>query len=407
MQDEYFDREEQRRRLKEETRYLEENRKVPTYIEREREQRRDGIRARIVGLAFVMTLFAAGLFYYHNYTYTTYSVDGETSLGALSGATLYQFGDGAVVIGNDTVTYLEGGEIVWTTSISLQAPVFVSEDDFFAVYDQGGYRVYICDATGLLSTVKVTRRIRGTDLSASGVTAVFTESDDAAYISYFDRFGSRLAVELKTVLNASGYPVHIAISPDGQKLAVVSYSTGNGIGESRLSVYDFEHGKKENNYIADTIDDFYDSGTFAAYCDFLDDTHLAVIGDRELAFSVYTDKRELITTRMSYKKPVRSVFTAGPYLGMVFETDKAYECVLYDTDGSVYSSFEVRDPYDEISVSDSYILFRKGADLNLYNLSGRHRYSGTLSEIPVSVSFSGQKSLLINNGNAVSQITFK
>jgi len=403
-----FSREELRRRLRRETRRVTKAMQDAAYLRMERDLRRDKWRGLLIAVTFVLVFTAAAVFYMKNYTYTTYSVDSETRMGSLNRAKLLNFGNGTLVIGSDTISYMEGDAILSSETVSFQTPVVAIEGDYYAVCDNGGYQVYIGDKSGIISTVKVSRRVRGLDISASGVIAVFTESNDAAYISYFDRFGSRLAVEVKTVLDASGYPMDISVSPDGQKLLVSYYSTANGIGESRLVLYDFEHGRSDANYIAASWENFYDTNTLLVDGDFFDDNNFVAIGDNEAAFLSYDNLNGAAEpVIIPFTDPVRSVLISNGYFFMVTETAEGNLMTVCDKKGAVYSSFSVPENYDCIRTNGRNVLLMNDENLWYYNFSGRRRYAGALVSVPVDVCFTGKKSLLVNNGTVIERITLK
>ncbi len=403
-----YSREELRRRLRRETRRVARATKDAAYIRMERDLRRDKWRAALVIGTLILVLAAGTVFYMKNYTYSTYSVDHETRMGSLNRARLMNFENGTLVIGGDTISYMEGDAVLSSETMSFRNPMTAVEGSYYAVCDAGGYQVYIGDRNGIISTVKVSRRVRGLDISASGVIAVFTESNDAAYISYFDRFGSRLPVEVKTVLDASGYPMHISISPDGQKLLVAYYSTANGIGESRLVLYDFEHGRADANYIAASWENFYDTNTLLVDGDFFDDTNFVAIGDNEVIFLSYDYlSGEAEPVIHPFQDPVRSVLVDDGYLFLVSETADGNVMTVCDKEGEVVSSFDVPESYDRIRTNGRNVILMNDADLWYYNLSGRRRYAGTLVSAPVDVCFAGKKSLLVNNGTVIERITLK
>ena len=405
---ENLSREELRARIKEETRKKDEDVKSPQYLNRERERKSFSRRDRLSRLALFLAFFAFAMFYAHNYTRTTYALDAEIRLGALSEAEVHSFSAGAVVVGGDTITFIEEGTVVWTSSVSLSDPVVSIRGDYFAVFDEGGYQVYICGREGIISNVRLSRKIRGMDISASGVTAVFTESGEAAYVSYFDRFGSRLDVEVKTVLGSSGYPLHIALSPDGQKLLMLLYSTASGIGESRLLLYDFENGREDAGYIVLNDSDFYNTDTLLLSGRFIDDTHFVLIGDNEAVFMEYVPKKgaeELSVIPLS--ENISSVFFAGTKFGAVETFGSGFLCRIYTDTGEEYAEFEAPSSYEHIRATEDFILFTDKADIFLYNISGRKRYEGSLVSEPVDLDFIGKGRLLINTGSLIEEINIK
>ena len=392
------------RRTREEQAYHEN----PVYLRRERERKQDRARDILVLAALILTLIAGVVLYVKNYRFTTYSVDEEISFGDLKQTRLYAFGNGVVSLGTDSLNYIEKGTIVWSQVISLDDPVFASKGDFFALCDKNGYTFYVCDATGVLSSARVSRKIRGLDIASTGVTAVFTEGDEAAYISYFDRFGNKLSVEVKTVFTASGYPVKIALSPDGNRLLVLFYSLQNGIGESRLVLYDFENGKSSESYVEYKGEDFYESGNLLMDASFFDDTRFAAVGDQEVRFMTCTHVRKAEVTEKSLPltDEVRSVLFSGRHVLVTRKTDEGMTASVYDTGGNETASFAVPENYSDICFSDETVVFLEDREVTYYNLSGKLRYEGELVSESLSAVLSG-KSLVINTGEKLQKLTFK
>ena len=379
----------------------------PAYLDRERYRIRGRIRTVFTVAAIVMAFISAIVLYLCNYTYTTYSVDRTWKQNALGAAALYAFDEGSILLGTDSVSYQKDGNTEWTSPLRTGSFRLVTESGYFALYDRNGYQVHIGDRSGILSTVKVSRKILGADISASGVLAVYTESKDAAYISYFDRFGNRLSVEVKTVLDVSGYPMHIAVSPDGQKLAVVYYSIANGIGESRLVLYDFQLGRSSSSYVVFTREDYDERESLLVDCDFLDDRHLVAVGGKEATFVTYDKPDAVAVETVMFDAPVRSVsFTDSGFL-TVQEREKGTFCVVYNGSGKVSTEFRAPSEYTSVITDERYILFLNKEKVYLYNLSGQQRYEGALVSAPLSMAASGSRSFVINTGTELEIITYK
>ncbi len=397
-----------RRRIAERTREAGVNMGDPAFLEREKLRRRDRRLDALIGFTLVLVFLLFALFYFRNYSYTTYSLDAESSMGALPQTVVRELQHGNVIIGGDTITYMERGKVIWTTSVELKQPMISVSGDFFSVCDTGGYQIYVCDTTGILCTLKVSRVIYGMDISESGVVAVVTESDDAAYISWFDRYGSRIPVEVKAVLSATGIPVHISISPDSQKLMVLYYSTANGIGESHMVLYDFEKGREDDSYIIKDDRSFYDTATYLVDGKFLDNSHFCAVGTNLVKFYSYDQKKAEVTEKtIEYDAPVRSVLFTPDSMCLVQRGEEGSYVRVLNAKGDEKVRFAVPEEYRLAIANRESLAFLNGPDLTLFNLSGRKRYEGTLADTPVSFAFSGKRSLLFNTGSMIEEITLK
>ncbi len=353
--------------------------------------------------ALVAAVVAACLLYFHYYQFTTYSVDAEITLSGLSLSETETFKNGNVIIGRDSVSYFADDKVLWSIPVTASNPAFVTRGDYFALFDRGGYQIHIFDENGALGTAKVSREICGADISESGVVAVFTESGESSYISYFDRYGSRISIEIKTALQKSGYPLDIAISPDGQKLAVVYYSTDNGVGESRLVCYDFEFGRSNTSYITASYSDYYEAGTMLVSVHFFSNEAAVAVGTDSLSFLSFQGEGACSRNVIPMKEEVRSIFFYRNSMGIVADGSVR----LLDFLGNVKSTFSIDGDYDMILADDRRIVFRDGARLFIYNSTGKLRYDGELPNSPVSLSLSGRNSILVNDGTAVERLTFK
>ncbi|MBQ6036818.1 MAG: hypothetical protein IJL43_05840 [Lachnospiraceae bacterium] len=403
---ENYSKEEQKRILRERTLSTDDLRSNLAYVRQERERKKKRntvIVLSFLGLAVICTLVYLWARFYQ---FTTYDVEGELKIGGLAGSELYSFQDGCIVIGPDALTYVKNDKVVWTGSVKLSDALFSSEGGYFAVCDRGGYQAYVCDGSGIISTVKVSRHIRKIDIASDGVLCVFTEADDAAYISFFDRFGTKTQAEVKALLSATGYPMDIAVSPDGKKLITLYYSTENGIGESRLVYYDFEHGKSNDNYISASFGDYYDSDTLLVDADFISDSESYVIGDHSITF-LANEKKEIARTVAEIEDPILSVFRATDRLGIVTVSDGKTQCTLYDRKGKAGKTFEVPDLFDRILADDRQVFFFTGNKVRIYNMTGESRYEGELSDNILAVCMAGHRTLIVNTGAELMRITYK
>ena len=401
-----LEHEEQLSALRERTRESDREARSATYKRREKEHRSDLLRFRLVVAAIAAAFFLAAMFYMHNYRYTTYSVDSEMTLASVSAAKIFPFRDGTVVVGTDSLSYVKNNTVVWDNAVRVQDAVFRSEGEYFFLFPAGGYTAYICNESGIFSTIKVSRPIRTADISQAGVVALATESDDSSYITYYDRFGTHVDVGVKTTLDVSGYPMHLSISPDGQKLLVLYYSVANGIGESRAVFYDFQNGSADRSYVIQAFEDFYESDTFLVRCEFTDNRHASIIGDKALLFLTQNGK-EVTRNTVPITTEVRSALFSGDELLLVTEEDDGAYLKTYDITGRLLHSFQCPSDYDIIASNGRYVAFLNGADLRFYNASGRLRYEGTLVSAPRSMSFMGNRSLFLNTGDVLQKITLK
>ena len=133
---------------------------------------------------------------------------------------------------------LEGKEL-WKESIQFQKPIMEVSRSSAAVAELRGNEIAVFGEDGLRGQIKTTLPIEKMAVSSQGITAVILENGGAPVIQCFDVSGNVL-IEYKVSAATSGYPVDLALSPDGTKLLVSYMMTQNSEVDTQLAYYDLE-----------------------------------------------------------------------------------------------------------------------------------------------------------------------
>ena len=141
---------------------------------------------------------------------------------------------------------LEGKEL-WKESIQFQKPIMEVSRSSAAVAELRGNEIAVFGEDGLRGQIKTTLPIEKMAVSSQGITAVILENGGAPVIQCFDVSGNVL-IEYKVSAATSGYPVDLALSPDGTKLLVSYMMTQNSEVDTQLAYYDFGNEHKDGDY---------------------------------------------------------------------------------------------------------------------------------------------------------------
>lgn len=397
--DEEKDSEQQLNELRERTIAAEKYERSEKYREKRRERALEKARAVLMGIVLFLCVLALGMLVVHNYTYTTYSLDQETHLSQGKTAKMFPFRNGSIIVSGDSVTYFVGEKQEFTVSLSVKNPGFSTAGSYFTLYSEGAYEGYLFSESGLQCRIKTDAPVHGMACATTGVSVALTSQGEAAQLSYYNRHGASLSVAVQSTMGKTGYPVAFSLSPDGQKLAVVYYSVRQGLGESDLLVYDFENGRADQDYIRVSYDNYYETDTFLADVYFTDNSHFTAVGDNYLYFYDLSGKKK--PTEIPLTGTVSSAKQIGSDTLLVYQEDGETICSRYDRSGKMKHTFRCVAEYEHITANEHYVLFWGGENITFYNASGVLRYTGTLVAPPISISFSGSRSLLLNNGETL------
>ena len=210
------------------------------------------------------------------------------------------FGDNMIKYTKDGASYIDAsGKTIWTQSYEMKTPIININGDYAVIADQQGNEMYICNKEGCTGTAKTQLPITKAAVSARGVAAAVVEDSTASYIFYFKKDGESLGINIKMLLSGDGYPVDIALSPDGKQIVMSIMYMKNGALKNKVAFYDFsEIGKNVNNRFIAAFEEEFDLVTTRPLL-FLPHTHTGKSGGQIHGFSLV---RNLVFTILSSRE---------------------------------------------------------------------------------------------------------
>ncbi len=336
----------------------------------------------VLSICVVLVLLITGFWMFETYrTYTSYEIisaeDREDTYA--SGFEPFALGflkytkDGVVLTGS-------AGELVLSQGYEMDDPKVSVRDGYAAIYDRGGTEIYIINKEAILSNIKVTIPIHTVSVAANGSVAVLMEKGDTGYIQIYDRFAEQIAGGELHVQN-TGYPVNLALSPNGESMAVSILDINEGKLKTILAFYNF------GSAGADAIDKIVGSYSYSdmiiptlAYTD--DGRLLAFADDRVIMFSSQSRPREDWTVRLTDE--IRSVTVGKDMFALSFDrvTDESeYACTIYDFKGKEVSEIPFSIDYKKISFLDNgELCIESPENLEIYLSGGRKRVALTFED---------------------------
>ena len=178
-----------------------------------------------MGLLFIL-LFGLGTFLFFH-TGSTYLTSDRIERNDVSSTQYLEFGDYFLKYSSDGVACVDSkSNTKWSTTYSMQAPFVDVCGTTAVIADQQGMQVYVFDEEGLKGQFQTKLPIQKARVATQGVVAVILADDDVTWVNFYDASGTLIA-ENRTTIDDFGYPLDMALSPDGIKMAV-SYMRVNG-----------------------------------------------------------------------------------------------------------------------------------------------------------------------------------
>lgn len=335
-----------------------------------------------VTICVVIVLFVLANIIWNRKTFTDVSVTNSYPVIVATGATAKNLNGSLLIYSKDGASCIDSkGKAVWNQSFEMQSPIVSICGSTVAIGDYNGRTIYVANNSRLLGTVKTNLPIRALTVSDNGVVAAVLDDMNVTRIYVYDanKDTSEPIVEAKASMNKSGYPMDVALTPNGKIMMVSYFYVDSGNMKSSIAFYNFgEVGSNESdNYVSGY--DYVNS--VIPYVTFLDNDSAFGVADDRIIFFNGSEKPTNIATTM-IDREVYGVYHSKDYVGLVFadETGESkYRLDVYNAAGNKISSVLFDIEYTDIVFSNDQIIIYDGNRMMVANMKGTVKYNGSLN----------------------------
>lgn len=331
-------------------------------------------------LTAVIIGIIAGIFIAFNHVDENYDVLSTMENEDTQSSEYVQLGDSLLKYGNESVALLsQSGSTMWDQAYDMSNPVSSIRGDTAVIYDRRGTSMYVIETDGPVGSVTTDFPIVKAEVTESGSVAAILEDGERTWINYYASDGS-LIVENQTRMENNGYPLDLAVSPDGTIIGVSYLLVESGEISSQVVFYNF--GQAGQGQVDNVVAEFtYEDTLVPDLVYFSDGTCVAF---RDDGFSVFQggdtpEERESI----EIDTQLISLFYNEEYFGIVTDGEEqgtSYLMTLYDSSGRERCSQGFDMDYQSISISRGRIIFSSGTQVEMYNFNGRLKFQGDVLE---------------------------
>ncbi|MBP5154130.1 MAG: hypothetical protein ILP12_03860 [Lachnospiraceae bacterium] len=293
------------------------------------------------------------------------------------------------------------GHQLWNSGHSMDSPSVTVQEGFGVAADLLGYQAVIFDKNGVTGRITTNEPIHNAAVSSHGVTALVLDSEQSSRIVLFDKTGRQLEITVSLSMSVSGYPLDLALSPEGTGLVVSAVSSTSGALRSQIVFYNFSVGKGESNRLVGYFE--YDGVLFPEVA-YLSDKRVAAIGeDRIVFFSLNNEADPERLKEVSLSAQIQSVSRGSGHLALVQPASggSQSQLLVFDAGGSELFKATIPDVSLRTTAGPEYVLMVTDSGLKLWDYSGRLRFDGKLTYPGQEVFALDSRTLLQFDGAAV------
>ena len=174
----------------------------------------------VVIAGIVLTAGAAVIFGVINHVDQNYRLLSSVENEDTQSSEYLQFGNDLLKYGDESVSILsQSGETLWSQTYEMSSPASSIRGDTAVIYDRRGTSMYVIQTDGPVGPVAADFPIVKAEVAENGSVAAILEDGEKTWINYYASDGS-LIVENQTRMENNGYPLELAVSPNGEVIGV-------------------------------------------------------------------------------------------------------------------------------------------------------------------------------------------
>ncbi|MCR4868990.1 MAG: DUF5711 family protein [Lachnospiraceae bacterium] len=307
--------------------------------------------------------------------FDSYEVVSHFDISKSSTLNYTEFNGGLVSYSQDGASYLDAeGVAVWNEAYDMQSPKVRMAGQRLLIYDTKGTTMKVLSPEKEEGEIQTNLPIVRADVAADGTVAAMMQEADTGYLNVYKANGTQIA-QGQVHLSKSGYPMDLAISEDGKRLAVSMASVKKGVLSATINIYDFSEageGKRDN-----LLATFHYGDSLCPEIEFFADGSLVAYSNHKIhLIDASSEPKEEETIRV--KQEIKSVMTGEQTLGFITDNEDSTARYLhvYSQSGKEKYKKKLDVGYTQCRfLTDEEILITNKENLRVYNKLGGVRFS--------------------------------
>ena len=269
-----------------------------------------------------------------------------------------------------------GGRVRWNITYEMDQPIVSISGGVAAIADYGGRTIYVMNTRKQLCTITTGLPIHKISASESGEVAAVLDDKSTTWIRLYSKEGKEIAYFTRS-MDENGYPMDVAVSPDGKKVCVSNLKLKDSTVTSSLSFYDFgREGSKLDQHLTGSFE--YEREVFP-YVRFMGNGVCCAASDSRLVFidTSGTEPKNSFTNLLT--ENLQGIFRSGNRIGLVFmdlTRENLYRLDIYGRSGKKEGSIGFSMAYEDIQIKGNRICINNEQLMQIYTLSGREVFNG-------------------------------
>lgn len=342
-------------------------------------------RKRLVRLIiFVLLIFAAAGLLVRLFSRRSFSKAepvAETEQSGGSAAEYLHFGNKILRYSRNGAALLkEDGRELWNTGYSFETPKAKIQGDNAMIADIGGTSACIFGKDGITGVIMTNQPILNLAVSGTGTAVLALENGTTSILQFYDRTGKELDISVTLEMGMSGFPMDIALSPDGSGLVVAAGAYISGGLAAQIVFYNFSVGRGETNRLVGYFT--YNDIVFPEIRYMNSQTVAAAGDDRLVFFDLSTETKPQVAEEYLFDTPITAVDLGDAAVSVVRSAASGPGLLMevFGRSGKRLFSAELDETPRYLEESADYVLLTAESGVKIWDYRGKLRFDGILSQ---------------------------
>ena len=359
-------------------------------------------RRNTIGIIAIVIFLAGTYILLSTRTYSEVQIVDNN--GDIKSGTYAEFASGVLCYSKDGVVFTDkNGKELWNQPHQMKHPIIATSESAVAVADQGGNTISVFGKQGIKGEITTVLPIEKISVSEQGIVVALLENAESPQIICYDAVGNVL-VEHKATMSGTGYPLDIALSPNGELLLVSYLYVQEGVITSKISCFNFgEVGQDKTDRI---VEQKVYEGMIVPLVEFMTNDTAIAVGDAEI---MYFHGSQLLQAaeKVKIESPIKSVFYNEKYVGVILQGEAKNELRVYDKNGKETAVSEFEGEYSNVKMFGEQIVMYEGNRCAVFTKSGHKRFEGEMgAEILEIFPIIGINKYFMVSANGLEEIRF-
>lgn len=326
-----------------------------------------------------------------NITYSSYNITMNAEWNPSTNSKCAKYKNGVIKYNRDGAEAISlDGSYLWNVSYNMNDPIIDVCGSYAVIADRGNKDLVIVDDSGGRNDLTLLHNITMISISKNGFTAVMTDNGMENILCLYKPNSvdqDDMIADSKTSLLGSGFPIDMAISPDGKKTATIFLRVEDDDISTWVTFRNF--GTVGMNDTSDMVGSYGDfEGSFLAKTYFVsDDTALLMKDDGFVSYSIPERPSEVARVTLESEKSkeekskdeILQVAYSEQMICFVTKNsagEEKYKIQCYNFLGKLISDFTMQDRYENVMTSGDDIVFYSKTSFVIYDKKGTVKIRG-------------------------------